>query len=210
MGVRRAFGATLFVCLWAAFSGATGALAAGPFMTIGTETGQPRGYRQFCQDYPQECLPVTQVSLADPVAPVKLTPALILAVATTNTAVNSTIKPMSDWDLYGVEERWTYPLDDKGDCEDYALLKRRMLHERAGIALGNLLMTVVRKMNGEGHAVLTLRSDRGDFILDNLDWRVRPFGVVPYHFLKRQSSADPNVWDRIEDGSEPVVAAVAK
>jgi len=39
-----------------------------------------------------------------------------------------------------------------------------------------LLITVVRDKRGDGHAVLTVTTDRGDFILDNqkqlfrLDW----------------------------------------
>ena len=54
----------------------------------------------------------------------------------------------------------------KGDCEDYALLKRHTLI-RKGWPVGSLLLTVVRDEKGEGHAVLTARTKQGDFILDN-------------------------------------------
>src|SRR5262249_61709880 len=83
-----------------------------------------------------------------------------------NKHVNETIKPMTDLDHYGVAEKWTYPDDGYGDCEDYVLLKRRMLIE-AGWPREALLITVVRDRKGDGHAVLTVKTDRGEFILDN-------------------------------------------
>ena len=47
------------------------------------------------------------------------------------------------------------------------LEKRRDLMSK-GISLTDLLITVVRKPDGEGHAVLTVRTDEGDYVLDNL------------------------------------------
>ena len=86
------------------------------------------------------------------------------------------IKPMNDIDIYGKDEVWAYP-DGVGDCEDYVLEKRRDLM-RQGLSLANLLITVVRKPDGEGHAVLTVRTDKGDFVLDNLTDRA-PVGHRP-------------------------------
>ena len=108
-----------------------------------------------------------------------------------------------------MEEYWTYPTS-AGDCEDYVLLKRRLLNKIEGIALGNLLITVVRKRDGEGHAVLTLRTTRGDFVLDNLDWHIRSWRDTSYSFIKRQSSLDPGAWTDIEDDEDLLVGALAK
>ena len=47
--------------------------------------------------------------------------------------------------------------DDAGDCEDFVLLKRKKLIA-GGFSPSDLLITVVRKPDGEGHAVLTLRT----------------------------------------------------
>ena len=44
-----------------------------------------------------------------------------------NATVNEQIKPMTDQDHYGALEKWAYPDDGYGDCEDYVLLKRRLL-----------------------------------------------------------------------------------
>ena len=37
----------------------------------------------------------------------------------------SMIEPVTDQQLWGVEEKWSYPVN-KGDCEDYVLLKRKL------------------------------------------------------------------------------------
>src|SRR5690606_31185825 len=89
-----------------------------------------------------------------------------------NATVNSTIGQVTDEEQYGRPEVWTYPDSGRGDCEDYALLKQRTL-AAAGWPAGTLLLTVVVRTNGEGHAVLTVLTDRGDLILDNLDDKVR-------------------------------------
>ena len=64
-----------------------------------------------------------------------------------NNWVNETIKPVTDMEHWGVVERWSYPDDGKGDCEDYVLLKRRMLMQ-AGWPREALLITVVRDQQG--------------------------------------------------------------
>ena len=141
-------------------------------------------------------------------APLRLEGALFEQISAINLSVNEAIKPKSDRELYGVEERWTYP-DKAGDCEDYALLKRRDLRA-LGIRASNLLLTVVRKRNGEGHAVLTLRTTDGDYVLDNLNRSVKRWRETPYTFVKRQDSDNPQRWVSIEDGADLVVGSVKK
>ncbi|MEX6506245.1 transglutaminase-like cysteine peptidase [Jiella sp. M17.18] len=175
-------------------------------MTIGAQTSRPIGHEQFCHVHPAECRPLDAHQSH---RPLKLTPAMIVAISAVNTGVNVEIKPESDQKVYGVKEWWAYPDKKVGDCEDFALLKRRMLHE-IGIDLSDLLMTVVRKRDGEGHAVLTLRTTNGDFILDNLNWKVIPWNEAPYTFLKRQDPRNPGAWQQINDGTEVLVGAVAK
>jgi predicted transglutaminase-like cysteine proteinase len=172
-------------------------------MGVGPQTLQPIGHHALCARDPRECLG----SPDGDVVPTVLSPEILSLVAETNTSVNVRIHPRSDKDQYGIVERWDYPVSE-GDCEDYALLKRRILHE-AGIPLSNLLMTVVRKRNGEGHAVLTLRTSKGDFILDNLDWTVRPWRKAPYTFVKRQDERNPGIWRSIQEDAPVLVGSVA-
>ena len=100
------------------------------------------------------------------------------------------------------------PVDGKGDCKIYALFKRKLLIER-GFPRQALLMTIVRDLSGEGHAVLTVKTDRGDFVLDNLSQDVRPWSATGYQFYKRQAQDDPNVWLSLGGvtGTEPAEAA---
>ena len=109
-----------------------------------------------------------------------------------NGFVNRKIAPVSDEQLYNVPERWQIPTN-AGDCEDYVLLKKRYL-EGLGFPAETLLITVVLDENGGGHAVLTGRSDIGDFVLDNRRDDIRLWAATGYTFIKRQSQANPNMW----------------
>lgn len=170
-------------------------------MPLAGPTTQPIGHFDYCRREPLDCRPTAQPGPG----PLDLSPGLLQLVAGINRQVNADIEPASDWVMHGQEEYWSVPAD-RGDCEDYALLKRERLVE-AGLPAGNLLMTVVRKPNGEGHAVLTLTTRAGDFVLDNLDARVRNWGETPYTYLKRQDSADPGRWVRVEGDSGVRVAS---
>ena len=109
-----------------------------------------------------------------------------------NAYVNAEVKPASDAEIYGEPEHWDYP-GQRGDCEDYALLKQRWL-EALGLPRAALLLTVALDDKQEGHAVLTLATSEGDFILDNRRDGVRRWSDSDYTFLKRQSQRDPRDW----------------
>jgi len=158
------------------------------FMTSTGDTLPPIGYVTFCRENRPECQPGRR--FADRV---QLTAAKFQEIEEINRSVNTAVAPITDLELYGTPELWTYPLANKGDCEDYVLLKRRMLIER-GYSESTLLITVVRDENNEGHAVLTVRTDKGDFILDNKRRDVMRWAETPYTFVKRQSEKNPLVW----------------
>jgi predicted transglutaminase-like cysteine proteinase len=177
------------------------AFASGPMITGGL-TSQPIGHYEFCKVNPAEC----SIRPRDR-GPERMSGALWSQLVSVNTAVNAAIKPMNDLDIYGKDEVWAYPDAGVGDCEDYVLEKRRELQQR-GFSLSNLLVTVVRKPDGEGHAVLTVRTDKGDFILDNLTNSVRDWNQTGYRFLKRQASNHTGRWVTIREGSAPLVGSV--
>lgn len=170
-------------------------------MGTGGLTSQPIGHYEFCQGHRAEC---SRGSSVEP-AP-ELTDFGWDIVREINLSVNAAIKPRTDREMHDVEEVWSYP-QVEGDCEDYVLLKRRMLMER-GFKARDLLITVVRKRNGEGHAVLTLRTSKGDFILDNLDDDVRLWTDTPYDFVKRQASFHTGRWVSIEYATDLPVGAL--
>lgn len=170
-------------------------------MTTGGLTSQPIGHYEFCKANPGEC----DISMAD-AGPLRITGGLWAQITRINRTVNRSVKPMNDFDIYGKDEVWAYP-NGVGDCEDYVLEKRRQLAAR-GISLSDLLITVVRKPDGEGHAVLTVRTDKGDFILDNLTDKVKLWGDTGYRFLKRQSSEHTGRWVSIREGQTTLVGSV--
>jgi|SRR5690606_17455267 len=178
------------IILFAPF--ATNAFAAADFMPVGGATSQPVGHYEFCQREPREC------GRTENKGPVKLTRALWAKMLEINNAVNSAVFPETDMERWGVEEYWSYP-DVSGDCEDYVLEKRRLLME-AGVPAANLLITVVLQPNGDGHAVLTVETDMGDFILDNMEARILLWSQTGYQYLKRQSTKDASRWVAIRDG----------
>lgn len=161
-------------------------------MKLGRYTSQPIGHYEFCQQLPAECRPT-----GNNVAPDRLTQAKWKKMLRINADVNAIIAPRTDYEMWGQEEIWSYPVN-YGDCEDYALLKRHELIA-AGFHPGNLLITVVLQPNGDGHAVLTVRTDHGDFVLDNLVGSVLDWRDTRYQFLKRQSSANAGKWVDIID-----------
>jgi predicted transglutaminase-like cysteine proteinase len=152
------------------------------------DTLPPIGYVTFCREHRAECQP--ERKFADRV---QMTDAKFRELDQVNTAVNTSIQPVTDLELYGKVEVWTYPTNKKGDCEDYVLLKRRILMER-GWPESTLLITVVRDEDNEGHAVLTVRTDKGDFVLDNKRRDIVRFADTAYTYIKRQSERNPLVW----------------
>lgn len=176
---------------------------AGPDAVVGWLLAPPDGWAAFCAESPLEC---TKDGVPSKTDRVHLTDAAWVKLKEVNIWVNDAIRPMSDRTHWGVEEKWSLPSDGWGDCEDLALLKRKMLVE-AGWPRSALLITVVRDRKDELHVVLTARTDHGEFVLDSENWKVLPWRETGYRFLGRQSQADPNVWVSLEpEKSSPVEA----
>ena len=102
-----------------------------------------------------------------------------------NERVNGSILAVTDQDHWGVLDWWDFPDDGLGDCEDIQLLKRRLLVE-AGLPLRAMRMAVVIDEQGQGHAVLIVLTDSGEFILDNKRNAVLPWRRTGYTFVKRE------------------------
>jgi len=173
------------------------------FISIGDSTRPPVGWVEFCAEHPVDCK-VAPTAARDVVLSNKAWADLVRV----NKWVNENVKPMTDLEHWGVVEKWSYPDDGYGDCEDYVLLKRRMLME-AGWPRAALLITVVREKNGNGHAVLTVKTDKGEFILDNQEERILLWSETTYHYVKRQSQSDPNRWVALGDPRPTTATATA-
>jgi predicted transglutaminase-like cysteine proteinase len=171
-------------------------------LATGTRATAPIGWHDFCARYAGECNTATQRLETIP-----LTLQTWRLLTSINDKVNDAIEPVTDMDHWNLAERWDYAEDGKGDCDEYVLVKRKRLMQ-AGLPRQALLITVVRDKKGDGHAVLVVKTDRGDFVLDNQDNRILPWRQTGYQFVKQQSQENQNVWVRIDDSvSVPVTAA---
>ena len=173
----------------------------GAFIQTSGPTSIPYAALELCQRIKPACAPSVAVTPA-----VTLTETLWKQLLFVNDYFNTTIKPMTDMEQYHVADFWTYPDSGYGDCEDYQLAKQRELI-RDGWPRSDLLMTVVRDRDGQGHAVLMVRTDRGDFVLDNEDGLIRLWSDTAYVYLKRQSQANPAEWVGLIDSHQTTIVA---
>jgi len=165
--------------------------------------GQARpvlAWAKLCERLPAEC----EVDTTEP-ATIALTAKTWQAIVSVNRRVNTTVRPLTDNDHWGVPDSWDFPTDGAGDCEDYQLQKRKLLVE-AGLPRRAMRMTVVIDEKREGHAVMMVRTNRGDFILDNKTNAVLPWHETGYVYVKREGQDGP-VWVSLGGVTSPVVTA---
>ena len=156
---------------------------------VGATTRVPYGWADLCGRQPQECR-VDVLEAAD----LRLTEKTAQILEAVNAKVNAEIAPVSNLEHWGtLLDHWDYPSDGKGDCKIYALWKRKLLID-TGFPRQALLMTIVRDLEGNGHTILTVKTDHGDFVLDNMVGEIRSWEATGYTYVKRQSQTDPNVW----------------
>jgi predicted transglutaminase-like cysteine proteinase len=175
----------------ASASGRNGRLAAIPPSTSMEplkEARAPIGWVEFCARNAGQC-----DAEALPARDLAMTATNWRLLNRVNDAVNDAIEPITDLAHWGVVERWDYPTDGKGDCEDFVLEKQRRLIS-LGVPRQALLIAVVRDRKGDGHAVLLVKTDRGDYVLDNQEDNILSWAETGYGFVKRQSQEDPNRW----------------
>jgi len=165
------------------------------------EARAPYAWSDLCRRSPAEC----RVDIGE-AERVELTPKLWKAIVAINGRTNAEIEAVTDQDHWGVVDRWNIPEDGKGDCEDYALLKRKRLAE-AGVPRRAMPMTVVIDDENAGHAVLMIRTDKGDFILDNKRNAVLPWSQTGYVYVKRESQLRTG-WTSLGGLTTPTVASL--
>jgi predicted transglutaminase-like cysteine proteinase len=175
--------------------------AAASAMPAGQEVASPGGYVSFCLRFADQCK-------TDATGPqtVALLPAVWAQLRTVNGQVNDSIWPEDDVRHYGRNEFWTIPTDGYGDCEDYALTKRKALLAM-GLPEGALRVAVVYSVASGRHAVLTVATDKGDYVLDNMVTDVRPWNETDYVWIERQDSTKPSGWASLNRSPTLLAAA---
>jgi predicted transglutaminase-like cysteine proteinase len=169
------------------------------FMPSGEAAAEPAGYVSFCIRFADQC----QISATDTIV---LDSSTWKALNQVNASVNDAIWPEDDQRHYGRAEYWNIPTDGLGDCEDYALTKRKEL-TAAGYPISALRIAIVVTRQGERHAVLTVATDKGDLVLDNLHDEVKGWNSTEYRWIERQDPVHAMQWVSVDDN--PVMLSAA-
>ena len=161
----------------------------------------PQGFLSFCTRAADQCEPSSATASI-----LRLNASTWTTIERVNLRVNNSIKPQSDKKHYGVAEYWTIDTDGYGDCKDYALTKRKELID-ADLPERALRIAVVVTLRNEQHAVLTVATDRGDFVLDNLTNDILPWNQTGYAWIARQDSGGRLGWVAYNGSARPVQPA---
>ncbi|WP_170348760.1 MULTISPECIES: transglutaminase-like cysteine peptidase [Ruegeria] len=157
----------------------------GRFIQIAAVSPPPSGARQLCRQYRWACSTKATVSMSSQKE--------MQIIQHVNRQVNATTRAVTDRSQYRTAERWALPTSRGGDCEDFALLKKRDLI-RAGVDPSKLLIATVLDAKRNSHAVLVYRSAAGDLVLDNLTNQIKPWAATQYLFLRMQNPRKPSGW----------------
>lgn len=149
----------------------------------------PPGYISFCLRFADQCAAPAKNAPQS----IVLTPANWETLNKINLATNESLWPEDDQRHYGRAEFWTIPADGYGDCEDSALTKRKALIA-AGLPEAALRIAVVVTADHERHAVLSVVTDRGDYVLDNMNDQIRAWDRTDYTWIERQDPSKASGW----------------
>ena len=143
----------------------------------------PFAYIQFCVHHAGACSEAKGRLATSGGGKVEMTSKLQQQLAVVNSSVNSSIRPKAR----GPGDPWTMG-GNFGDCNSYALTKKAKLIA-AGWPSSALSLTVVKTSWGEGHLVLSVHTNTGIMVLDNLSHSVRPLSQVPYRLISMQQGS---------------------
>lgn len=163
----------------------------GAFLVSKGSASAPGGFSGLCSKYKWACASAMNSGMSSGAS-------LRLAKAV-NDEVNRKTRSIEDRAQYGREEYWTLPSARGGDCEDFALLKKKRLVER-GVGSNSLLIATVLDRRLQSHAVLVIRTAQGDFVLDNLNKNILRWNETGYTFLKMQNPNSLGNWDAVLAG----------
>jgi predicted transglutaminase-like cysteine proteinase len=179
------------------------AMASDAAMDVGTLVRAPPAFYEFCAHNPAACRPSGPA-----VASIVLTPQRLADLTAVTRRVNHSVRETTDFEQFGREDVWSYPVNGKGDCEDYVLEKRRELIA-TGWPSSVLLITIVRDKVGDGHAVLTVVTDHGDLVLDSRNDAITDWSQTPYTYYTRQASGDPRSFKTVDSINPSAVGPAA-
>jgi len=165
-------------------------------MALGETSSPPPGFVVFCMRHMGDCK-----GDAPALSKVEYTDKRLAELTRVQTEINHQIRYRSE-----AGNDWDYATDGSGDCNRYALGKRRALIA-AGWNPEDLLLTVAVTETNEAHLVLVVPTTAGDLVLDSRFQNVVLWSNLPYRWVMRQSQINSLRWNKIE--TAPLLTASA-
>jgi predicted transglutaminase-like cysteine proteinase len=169
--------------------------AAEPMPSGMPQNDPPPGFVSFCMRFEDQC----SATSSEP-ASIALNGQVWSELSAVNRSVNESIVPLDDQRHFDRAEYWTIPTDGYGNCHDYAVTKRKQLAD-LGLPMKALRIAIVVTPRNERHAVLTVATDRGDYVLDNLSDNIVAWNQTRYQWIARQGSQGDWSWVSLEPSS---------
>jgi predicted transglutaminase-like cysteine proteinase len=188
VGVRLMLRFVIIPAVFVALLGCNRTASAETAMQVSGYAFAPPAFKSFCKREPRLCDTTNGKNV------VELTPDRQAELKAINVSVNRRIKERSDIQTSGQADYWELPTT-QGDCEDFAILKKSELLKR-GWPASAILLTVAQ-YGRIGHTVLTVRTSKGDKILDSRTGAIRDWSKTPYRYFARQSQSVGHRWERI-------------
>lgn len=151
-------------------------------MSIEGSFNAPLGYQLFCLTNPRYCR-------GGGASEVVYTDQLGTLLQNVNVSVNRAISPRADR-----KDVWSVGVS-QGDCEEYALAKRLELI-RGGVPASAVRIAMAKTRSGEGHAVVVVRTNAGDLVLDNLTSKIRNWDETGLRWVAI-AGANARSWQQI-------------
>lgn len=155
--------------------------AKSPYMPLGESMTPPFSFLLFCDRKPMRC------PISEDIRQIPFNAA--------NRQILENVQRSVNRELRSGLERWTDNAA-RTDCTDYALTKRSRLLD-TGYPASALLIAVAFVPSGEGHLVLVVVTDQGDFVLDNLRATVVRWDQLPYRWVMRSTPQNPRRWQTV-------------
>lgn len=146
-------------------------------------TSSPLGFQIFCLQNPNECK-------SNSTKKTTYSSNLMRVASQINRKVNRTIRPRNDRGI----DKWSLNVR-VGDCEDYVITKRSLLIQ-AGVPSGSLRIATAVTRTGIPHAVLIIRTNKGDFALDNRTNTIKLWHKTDLRMIA-MSGSNPKRWKKI-------------
>ena len=170
------------------------AQSTGPHLKDGPIVPAPLGFVSWCANGGE---PLRKQQCQKPAVSTNTPKSDLFVAQFINKSTNNRKGYLSDLGRNGMEDAWQEPeAANEFDCEEFALLKQRLLL-RQGFSAASLRLALVMDDKRRFSMVLDYVLPDADYILDHRNNDLLKWSETGYYFLARQSERDPKIWQSL-------------